>query len=277
MTGASRVLINGVAEQRLSVLDRGFSYGDGVFETILVRDGHAPHWQRHCVRLAQGCKRLYLPLPDVVQLEAEVRAVCLGLARAVVRVTVTRGQNERGYKITNATEPTRVVAGFPLPTLALDDYQAGIRLRWCALRLGLNKDLAGIKHLNRLEQVLARAEWDDPAIGEGLLRDHQDNVISAIAANVFFTIDGKLTTPLLESSGVAGVARAAVLELLPKCTIRTVGSQELMQAGEIFLTSSVRGIVPVAELDTRHFSPGPIARKLQKVWRVRGWSPHKEM
>ncbi len=270
----ARILVNGAADQCVSALDRGLTYGDGVFETILLRDGQAPHWPRHWSRLVQGCQRLRLPLPDMVQLETEMHTVCLGLTNAVARITITRGRAARGYAISDEATPTRIVAGFFLPAVVPDDYRLGIELRWCSLRLGMNKDLAGIKHLNRLEQVLARAEWNDPRVREGLLCDHQGNVISATAANLFLTVDGRLVTPQLDSCGVAGVARAAVLELLPECTIRSVRPEEVMQADELFLTSSVRGIVPVAKLDSQHFLPGPVAQQLQGVWRDQGWLAH---
>jgi 4-amino-4-deoxychorismate lyase len=139
----------------------------------------------------------------------------------------------------------------------------------CALRLGEQPALAGIKHVSRLEQVLARAEWNDAAIGEGLLCDTHGRVISATAANLFAVLGGRLVTPALDHCGVAGVARAEVLAQRD-CEVRDLTMAELMRADEVFLTNSVRGIVPVAALDDRHWEVGATTRALLAHWRARG-------
>ncbi|HET6907065.1 MAG TPA: aminotransferase class IV, partial [Rhodanobacteraceae bacterium] len=157
-----------------------------------------------------------------------------------------------------------------------DWYASGIRVRFGELRLSAQPRLAGTKHLNRLEQVLARAEWDDPDIVEALLFDEKDRLVSAIATNVFVARGGKLITPALDRCGVAGVAREEILARHPDTEVREIGREELMQADEIFLSSSVRGIVPVRELDGRAFAPGPVARALQSHWRALGVSPEAQ-
>jgi 4-amino-4-deoxychorismate lyase len=188
----------------------------------------------------------------------------------VVRIVITRGPAARGYRIPTAARVTRIVAAGPAPEWIADWYDRGVRVRWCALRLAEQPSLAGIKHLNRLEQVLARAEWNDETIAEGLLCDAQGRVISATAANVFAVIDGRLTTPELARCGVAGVARARVIAQVAACQVRDLTVAELMQADEVFLTNSVRGIVPVTALDARRWPVGRVARELQAHWRSIG-------
>ncbi|HEY3521564.1 MAG TPA: aminodeoxychorismate lyase [Rhodanobacteraceae bacterium] len=267
---SDRVLVNGVPDARIAADDRGLLYGDGLFETILFVRGAAPLWSRHMQRLSHGCGSLFLPSPDVATLAREAAAVIAGMQRAVVRITLTRGGGARGYVLPENNECTRIVAAFEPPTIVPDWYASGIRVRFADLALAAQPRLAGIKHLNRLEQVLARAEWNDPEIVEAMLFDREDRVISATAANVFLAHRGQVITSTLDRCGVAGVARAEVLAALPQTRVRDITREELMQADEIFLTSSVRGILPVRELPGRTLAPGPHARAMQAHWRELG-------
>ena len=266
------MLVNGQPRDDISVLDRGLSYGDGLFETIRFEQGVAPLWDRHMQRLALGCERLRMPRPDAALLWQEAQHVSSTLAQCVVRITVTRGLGERGYAPPTVASPTRIVAAFPLPTVPSTLYVEGIRLYRCRTTLADQPLLAGIKHLNRLEQVLARAEWNDPAIGVGLVCDSHGNVISATAANLFAVIDGVPVTPSVARCGVAGVARAAMLEAFPDCQGRDLPLDQAMRGSELFLTSSVRGILPVQAVGDTVYAPGPVARAMQQHWRELGFA-----
>ncbi len=268
----TRLLVNGTATDQVGALDRGLAYGDGLFESIRMVGKLVPLWPRHMQRLAEGCARLQLPPPDPAQLWCEVQQVSQGLPHAVVRISVTRGAGERGYVLPASPRPTRVVAAFAPPPVASAVHAAGVRLRLCELRLAEQPLLAGIKHLNRLEQVLARAEWNDPAIADGILRDSHERVISATMANLFVVIDGELLTPALDRCGVAGVARAEVLAVCPQARVAELGLEALSTASEVFLSSSVRGILPVHSLDEWHYVPGTVTRELQQHWHDLGFS-----
>lgn len=267
---SDRVLVNGEERAQVAASDRGLLYGDGLFETILFVRGTAPLWPRHMQRLLHGCERLLLPAPDIAMLAGEAVAVVAGMPRAVVRVTLTRGSGERGYAPPANGASTRVVAAFEPPFIPLDWYARGIRVRFADLALAAQPRLAGIKHLNRLEQVLARAELNDPEVVEALLSDREGHVISATAANLFLVRQGRTVTPALDRCGVAGVARAEVLAAMPETQVRDITHEELLQADEIFLASSVRGILPVRELPGRALAPGPRARTMQAHWRELG-------
>jgi 4-amino-4-deoxychorismate lyase len=267
----ARVLVDGQAHDRISVLDRGLGYGDGLFETIRFLGAEAPLWSRHMLRLEQGCRRLGLPMPAPAVLLDEARAVSGELPQSVVRITLTRGTGARGYKPPAKPTPTRIVAAFEAPARDEIACVEGVRVRLCAMRLAPQPVLAGLKHLNRLEQVLARAEWDDPSIAEGLLCDADGLVISATAANLFAVFGGVLATPAVDRCGVAGVARAEVLAAWPHAQARPITLEELREADELFLSSSVRGIVPVRELDGSVFAVGPVTRALQSHWRELGF------
>jgi len=265
------MLIDGQPGDTISARDRGLSYGDGLFETICFVDEVAPLWSRHMQRMQLGCERLGLPMPDAALIWREAMVVTCGLSQSVLRITFTRGVGERGYAWPAALQPTRIVAAFPMPPLTVDAYTQGIRVHPCETRLAEQPLLAGIKHLNRLEQVLARAEWSDPAIAEGLLCDAHGRVISATAANLFAVIGGVLVTPALDRCGVAGVARAELLAVLPQTQVCDLSMKECLQASELFLSSSIRGILPVQAVGDKVFAPGPVARMMQQHWRGLGF------
>ena len=267
----ARLLLDGQAEGTVSPLDRGLLYGDGLFETIRFVAGKAPLWARHMQRLQRGCERLGLPAIDTAQLESEALTVAEGMDEAVVRITITRGRGERGYRLPADPQPMRMVAAFAPPVLQPGEYRDGVAARICALRLASQPLLAGIKHLNRLEQVLARAEWSDPAVFEGLLCDEAGRVISATMANLFAVIDGILMTPALDRCGVEGVARAEILAM-GRAQVRDLPLDLLWRAQEVFLSSSVRGILPLRTVGDMTFAAGPHARALQQHWRDLGFS-----
>lgn len=260
------MLINGVASTQLDARDRGLHYGDGVFTTLRVRADEAVLWPQHAARLQAGCERLRIAPLDLRQLRAEVEQVCAGAARGVLKIIITRGIGGRGYAPPRNSVPTRIVALYPWPDFPDKNWSEGVAVRVNSMRLVGNPSLAGIKHLNRLEQVLARAEWDDAAIAEGLMLDEHDQVIEATAANVFAVRDGAVLTPKLHSCGVAGVMRAEVMALahaagLPvrECSLRL---DDVRHADEIFITNSVIGVWPVREVDILAKPIGPITRRI---------------
>ena len=265
------MLVNGQPSDSVSALDRGLSYGDGLFETIRFENGKAPLWSRHMQRLALGCERLRIPMPDGELLRQEAQQAGAGLRQFVLRMTLTRGLGERGYAPPAVVTPTRIVAAFPMPAISSSLYVHGIRLHRCKTTLADQPLLAGIKHLNRLEQVLARAEWNDPAIGEGLVCDYRGNVVSATAANLFVVVDGKVVTPAVNCCGVAGVARGAMLDAFPDCQVRDLPLDEALSASELFLSSSVRGILPVKAVGDTVYAPGPVVRAMQQHWCALGF------
>jgi len=262
------MLVNGQPGDSVSALDRGLAYGDGLFETIRFEGGRAPLWTRHMQRLAVGCERLRMPAPDAALLWREACRAKGELTQCVLRITVTRGLGERGYAPPAVTETTRIVAAFPMPQIPDASYTHGVRLHRCQTTLADQALLAGIKHLNRLEQVLARAEWNDPAVAEGLMCDAHGNVISATAANLFAVVDGVLVTPSVARCGVAGVARAVMLDAFEHCQVRDVPLAACLRASELFLSSSIRGILPVQTVGDTVYAPGPAVRAMQRHWRA---------
>ena len=260
-------LVNGQAGIFLSVTDRGLQYGDGLFETLALRDGEPLLWDRHVQRLGEGCRRLGLPVPEVGLLREEVTRIAGAEARAVAKIILTRGTAGRGYRADTAGNATRIVQRLPWPAYPVATDKEGVAVRWCETRLARQPLLAGMKHLNRLEQVLARAEWQDD-YAEGLMRDTDGLVIEGTKTNLFLVRDdGTVVTPDLSQSGVAGVMRAQVLDSAAamgmSCIIQAVTADMVESAQELFLTNSLIGIWPIRRIEARHYVVGQISQTLQ--------------
>jgi 4-amino-4-deoxychorismate lyase len=217
-------------------------------------------------RLAEGGRRLGLPVPDPNLVAAECERALAGLGAGSVKLMVTRGPGPRSYRPPADPAVTRiVVSSAPKPR---NDPEEGIVVRLCDTPLGLNPRLAGIKHLNRLEQVLACAEWDDPAIAEGLMSSVDGRIVCGTAANVFLVREGRLLTPAIRDCGVAGVMRGVVLAAAREAGIDSeildVRLVDFSAADEVFLTNAITGVRPVGEILglRRYAAPGDVTRIL---------------
>jgi 4-amino-4-deoxychorismate lyase len=267
--GAAEVVrVNGRVANQVSALERGLHYGDGLFETIACAGGQPRVLGRHLRRLAAGCARLGIEAGDLTGLAQEVRKLASEVARSVVKVLVTRGPAlARGYGVSGREQATRILLRYPWPeddpALALQ----GVRVRIAAQRLGENPALAGLKHCNRLEQVLVRREWSDAEISESLIFSSAGALISGTMSNVFLVHDSTLLTPRVDRCGVAGIMREVVLEAAAALGVpaaeRVLDEGDLARAQELFLTSALTGIRPVRELDGVRVAPGPVTRRLQ--------------
>lgn len=251
--------------------DRGLAYGDGLFETIRVANGRSPLLELHMQRLLRGAGVLHLPL-DVDLVAAELRAfmadqLAAGRGDCTVKLVLTRGSAGRGYRPLPEAQPRRLLLAFAPPAWPSANTTDGIAVFECSTPLGNNPALAGIKHLNRLEQVLARSEWDDTRHAEGLVCDVDGRVVEGTMSNLFLVSDGALVTPRLHRCGVAGVMRgfliARALALGIPVSERDVARDALDAADEVFFCNSNFGVWPVRELGSRRRTPGPVTRRMQ--------------
>ncbi len=251
------VLVNGLPDACVSPSDRGFTLGDGVFRTLRLEAGKPVWWEEHFAKLMADCQQLDLVCPSRAEWEQDIAWLSVRWPDAVLRLTVTRGPGPRGYRLPEAPYPTRIATASPLPELPDPLAESGVTLRVCDLRLGRQPRLAGAKHLNRLENVLARAEWDDPAIDEGLLLDEAGWVVSGVMSNLFLWHEGVLSTPRLYRCGVSGVTRARLMRraLAIGLTVRETDLtlDSLLQAEAVFLTNSLIRLRFVAKLGERHW------------------------
>ncbi len=258
-TALPAACVDGRPASSLPLDDRGLAYGDGVFETVLLHRGEPVWWQAHLDRLAEGAGRLGIAAPPSSRWDDDLRLLRSERpvdARAVLKLMLTRGSGGRGYSPAGANLPRRIAMLHPAPAGPAQWNSEGIVTRWCQTRLARQPRLAGSKHLNRLEQVLARAEWNDPEIAEGLMRDVDGRVVCATAGNLFVRIDGRWRTPSLTDCGVAGICRAALLDLLgEEAEVAQLDVDDVERSEALFVCSSVRGILPLLALGDRRWSP----------------------
>lgn len=244
---------------------RGFAYGDGVFETMRAVGGAIPWWPAHRARLQTGAMRLGIAPPSDAVLDREVADFAMRHADATIKLILTRGSGGRGYAPSFDAPPVWTLIAAPLPP---SPRAGGLVLRWCDTRLALQPALAGLKHCNRLEQVLARAEWAaagvDPAeVDEGLMRDTDGHVVCATAANLFVWRDGRWTTPPVDRCGIAGICRGWLLDALD-ADVAPLSVAEVEDAGALLLCNALRGILPVARLGARAWAPHPAVAEARR-------------
>ncbi|MGY4535347.1 4-amino-4-deoxychorismate lyase [Pseudomonas sp. TE3786] len=262
--------LDGRPAEAVSLMDRGLAYGDGLFETIAVKDGQPQLFERHLARLAEGCKRLAIPA-DLALIRRELLAFAAEVGEGVAKLLLTRGDGLRGYAAPPSATPRRILLASPYPAYPAANAEQGVRLFPCVTRLAEQPLLAGLKHLNRLEQVLARSEWQDSEHAEGLMLDVSGRVIEGVYSNLFVVRDGLLITPELSRSGVAGVMRAELLaqaeQLGIAVSIQVLSQEQLLAADEVFLCNSLYGVWPVIGLQGHSWPVGPLTRKLQSLAR----------
>jgi 4-amino-4-deoxychorismate lyase len=246
--------------------DRGLAYGDGLFETMAAVDGAVPRLELHLERLIAGCERLEIQCPPRASLERDLGRLVPRSGRCVVKIIVTRGSGARGYAPPAQATPTRIVSTSPWPSYPEALYTDGIRVRVCALKLGMNPAMAGLKHLGRLEYVLAQLELRGADVEQGLLCDVRDLVVGGTSSNVFVVKSGAIRTPALTHAGVRGVMRRVVLTAARELGLHVdeveLTLDDVFAADEVFMTNAVFGIWPVQSIDTRLFDVGPIAQLL---------------
>jgi len=261
-------LINGVPGDTIGINDRGLLYGDGVFRTLLRRSGVPLLWDRQYAKLASDCSALRIECPSQSVFERDFDLLPASDADCVIKLIVTRGDGPRGYVVPANTRANRVVTCGPLPAHAHPSAGSAARIRWCNTSLSVQPALAGVKHLNRLENVLARSEWHDPTIFDGLMLTAGGEVISGTMRNLFLVRNGQLNTPAIDRCGVDGVMRKLVLELAAAhqvpVIIGTVRRQDVQTADEIFLVNSVITLVAVGALETTKWTPGPLSTQIQR-------------
>ena len=262
------ILVNGQPAQCISPHDRGFNYGDGIFETIAVHGGEALCWSAHMARLRRGGTVLGIPVPDESLLQAEVAGLIAGCRRAVLKVVLTRGIGGRGYAPPADPWPCRVLSVHAWPESPAADPAAGVSLEICATLLSTQRVLAGIKHLNRLEQVLAKQELNALGCSDGLMQDADGRIIEATSSNLFLVGGATLVTPLLDHCGIAGIVRGEILARAGGWGMETrvceVREADLQTADEMFLCNSIIGVRPVNRVRGREFAAGPVAELVSR-------------
>ena len=258
------MLVDGRPSRALQADDRGLLYGDGLFETIRCEHGKARWLSHHWQRLSVGAARLHLPMPDLATLDGEVAQMAAGEERCLVKVVLTRGVGPRGYRPSGTERPTRIVARHDWPAAAPEAVQLGRS----SVPLGENPRLAGIKHLNRLEQVLAQMELQPGLVDEVLMFTSSGQPVCGSMSNLFVCQEHELLTPAVHLCGVAGVMRTLVLEaaaaLSLSLRIVALREEEIARATGLFMSNVRWGLMPVAEFVGRVMQTDA---RVQRLWR----------
>lgn len=263
------MLINGAPGSLISIRNRGLLYGDGVFRTLRIDRGKALHWPLHYRKLHSDCAALGIACPDETILCAELDRVLAQHPDGVVKLIVTRGAGGRGYAPGNHASPTWIWDHFPAPDYPPDWATQGVKASLCGLRLSAQPFLAGVKHLNRLENVLAAMESEASGgeqVAEGLLLDADGRVIEGVRSNLFMVVQGVLVTPDLSRCGVAGVQRERVMAWAQqqgvRLQVRDIWLDEIWNVDELFIVNSIIGLWPIRELAQHHWKHFPLATRI---------------
>jgi len=265
------ILINGVEKNQLSCKDRGLHYGDGFFETLAVRNGRLLNWDYHWARMQHARDRLFFPDLNHDVIFSEIQKLKKDYNDIVIKLIITRGEGNRGYAISDVSV-SRILIRYPWPNFNKHNETNGIELFSCKTRLAHQPLLAGIKHLNRLENVLARHEWQDDNYAEGIVSCQAGNIIEGTMSNVFIVKDNMLKTPELSNCGVKGVIREKIIKIAEMQKIALSECQmthhDVNDADEMFMCNSLVGIWPVKKIASKQFAIGagknPVTQLLQQ-------------
>lgn len=267
------ILVNGDLTSAIPAQDRGFAYGDGVFRTLRVIAGLPHHWHLHYQKLSADCASIGIVCPSPEVLMEDITKLFLedveNSSHSVAKIMITRGVGKRGYMPPAVMNPMRVVMKLPMPSYPMSYFVEGVSLRVCDLRLSKQPKLAGIKHLNRLENVMARMEWQDDQIFDGVLLDQDNAVIECTMSNIFCRKKNTLKTPSLEHTGVAGVTRDQVLtvgKLLELETLETeISLETLFNADEVLISNSLFGVLQVKRIDNKEWPAKGLAANFRSL------------
>ena len=275
MTRNLNYLINGSFDHVISPFDRGFAYGDGVFRTIKMVDGLPNSWPLHYQKLVADCAAINIVCPSAELLMSDLSLLFSAEAsensQAVAKIIITRGEGNRGYTPPAITAPMRVVTKSVMPQYPEIRFSEGVNLIVCETRLASQAKLAGIKHLNRLENVLARMEWTDThmtnGIADGIMLDSAGNVIECTSANIFARYGDTLITPSLLQCGVAGITRQRIIDLAYtlslKVKVEVIDFPTLLSADEVIICNSLYSAWQVKTIQENTIKTGTLAANIR--------------
>lgn len=251
-------LINGLEQDALPASDRAIQFGDGCFTTARILDGNICLLEAHIRRLQLGCEKLMIPFTHWDTLRQEMCKLASGKQDGVLKVIITRGSGGRGYSAASCLSPTRILSVSAYPAHYSRWREEGVTLTLSPIRLGRNPMLAGIKHLNRLEQVLIRTHLEQTDADEALVLDSEGFITECCAANLLWRQGSEVFTPSLDQAGVNGIMRQFCLEQLARSGFRVVevsaGEAALQTADEVVICNALMPVVPVRAYGQQRWS-----------------------
>ncbi|MBU2892594.1 aminodeoxychorismate lyase [Colwellia sp. D2M02] len=252
--------INGEKINHIAITDRGLAYGDGIFTTAKIVAGQVLLLSEHIERLILGCKHLNISSPIKTELEHELVSAASGFSSGVLKVIISAGSGGRGYSrqglIAGSTQ--FIVMVFDFPSHYPQQAQEGLSLGISQQQISISPMLGGIKHLNRLEQVLLRTELDQRVEDDLVVLNTLSEVVEATSANLFYWLDNKLHTPALGYSGVNGLIRQTLLKHNTDVVIKKTSLDDLKKAEAMFICNCVMGIMPINQFNNRALPLNPV-------------------
>lgn len=257
------ILINGKKHNSISVFNRNMQYGDGLFETFIAKDNRILFWKRHFSRLNVGCEKLKI---KKIQESTWLNDIKKGLLLAsynncVIKLILSRGNSQRGYSYPDDILPVRVVI---VSELKKTQTKKSFSLEYAQSGYHSNPNLAGIKHCNRIEQILARATLKKD---EAIMLDENQNIISVTQGNIYFIFGQRLVTPKLDRCGVIGSRRFIILELAKSIALDVeqdnISVTDAQKADEVFISNSIIGIQPVSSIEDYRLSKSFFTEKIK--------------
>ena len=260
------VLIDGEVESKISIFNRNMQFGDGLFETCVSKGNNILFWQRHLSRLNKGCEKLNIKkIAESVWLEDIKKALSFSLEKnCIIKLILSRGNSLRGYSYSEDIEPVRVVI---VSEIKKTKSKYSVSLEYASSGFHSNPKLAGIKHCNRLEQILARASIVED---EAIMLDENQNIISVTQGNIYFIFGNKLLTPKLDRCGVVGSRRSLILELAKSINLEvdedTISIEQAEKANEVFISNSLIGIQSVSSIGSYYLNNNPLTKEIKAAY-----------
>ncbi len=262
----AQTLVNGQDLTNLDISDRGLLYGDGFFTTIRVRDGKAEHWLLHAERIRLSAEKLHFPELDIDQIKADIEQLIAKQKNdGAIRLTITRGSGVRGYKPPANPDISRIVSWSNISSDKLSAVETGVALALCDTHDSYNPALAGVKHLNRLPQVLASNEIPDECF-DGIMLVGQ-HIIGGSKTNIYFYQDGLWLTPEMDSAGVDGTVRRWLLSTQRNVKATKFGLEVLHDAQYCMVSNALYGMIPVTKIMQHRYDISPDIATLQQQYR----------
>ena len=261
------VLINGEEQSKVSIFNRNMQYGDGLFETCIAKDNRILFWPNHFARLNKGCEKLNIKKIDESYWMSDLKKAFALYEHnnCIVKLILSRGDSSRGYSYKDDIVPVRVVIISEIKKTVVNN---SFSLEYSDSGYHSNPQLAGIKHCNRLEQILARSNLSSD---EGIMLDENQNVISVTQGNIYLIIGNTLLTPKLDKCGVVGSRRSLILELAKSLNIEVkedlISADKLKKADEIFISNSVIGIQSVKSIEGDSLGDNPLTEEIKAAFK----------
>ena len=264
-------LVNGIHQEHISTQDRGLQYGDGFFETIAVYQKSPLNIDTHLRRLAFACDSLGFNKPDLETIESQAKSLinenCAAADKAVLKISYTRGVGGRGYKPPKQSEATTIISLSEWPTYPDNIRENGIKANFSQVITASNPLFAGIKHLNRLEQVVARDQMPEDCF-ESIMLDIKQQVIEGTMSNLFMVIEDLIITPDLKNCGIDGIIRNEIIhsahDIGYSIRIDNIRKEDLFAADEVFFSNSLMGIVPANMIEETVYTDFSVAREINQ-------------